>query len=354
MKKIAFIFIAISAGIFISFLITELGIRLYLFGPKLGYECDRVIDIRGFPRDKKHIFFVGDSFTQGYPFPIDQSYPLILAGKIKNNKIRIANFALTASDLYDEVNIIKQVSELDPSLIVWGLSSNDICTAVNDSRVIGRLAEYNLKSFPTKKIAINHLKNALFDLPYDCIVNAKMNIFSTFKEVLSTYSYTYILIKSRFADAKIFDFIKIKSNSHYELKEISSDLLKYYKSNYYPGRVTEAISYIKEYLSNKKIHFILLYVPQESDLNQKLFEANIRQFDKKTDDYNRENPRKQINEFCLKNNILFIDPSNYMEHELKNRTLFLPFDRHYNYYGNSSLAKFLSENSSFLAYINSL
>lgn len=353
MKKIVFILISVSLGILIVFLIIELIFRFYLFGFNLRYKGDTAVSTDILTSDKKQIFFVGDSFTRGYPYPVDQSYPLILEKKLNNRKIKINNFAFPAYDLYEQVNVIKKITEIfKPSLIVWGLSANDISTPGGEIESLDKLDTYKLRSFSFAENKINILKHALIDLPYDCIFNAKMSIFSTIKEILNNYSYAYMIVKSRLENNRLFRPLKAKPNKHIELEGVSSYLLKYYKNGVYPNHVIDAISYVKGYLAKFKIGFILLYVPMEADLNEEIFDANIKQFDTNMVNYNRKNPRVNIKSFCLRNNILFIDPSEYMEKELSKENLFLIFDRHYNRDGNIHFADFLSKNAEFLSKID--
>lgn len=357
-KKMFFISASIAMGILMAFLVSELSYRFYLFGFKLHYQDNRVIDKSIFPKDKNHIFFVGDSFTAGYPFPIDQSYPVILDKKLKNNKVKITNFAFRSSTLYDQLNIIKQISDLSPMLIVWGTATNDICMLPNDKIDLRRLNDYQLRSFPTKKYQKSYFKNILFELPYDCIFRCHMSIFATLKEILNNYSYVYILVRQNLGENKMLAFLKTKSDTHSGLEEIPINVSEYYRNDINPNQVFESaldtILYVKNLLESKKIDFVLFFVPQETDLNQELFIRNIRQFDSKVDNYDRKNPRKILKEFCSNNNITFIDPSDYIESELKQgRLLFMKIDRHYNHLGNKIMAEFLSKNKIFLSKIYS-
>ena len=359
-KKIIFIIVSIAFGLLTAFLITELSYRFYLFGFALSFQDNRVIEKARFPESKKHVFFVGDSFTQGYPFPVDQSYPVILEKRLKSDKTKITNFALINSDLYDVVNIIRQVSELEPSLMVWGLSANDVYKSIEDKKDLDRLDDYDLREFPTKKTnRISHLRHALFDLPRDCLFRAKMSVFSTIKEILNTYSYVYIMLKRHLHEKKILAFLKAKHDAHNELQEVYKARSRYYRKNVSSEElfepVFETILYVKNFLFGKGIDLIIFFVPQEVNLNDKLFEKNIMQYDAKIDDYDRRKPATSIRGFCLRNNIAFIDPSDYMEGELKrSKQLFMKLDRHYNYLGNNVVAEFLLNNRTFLSKFNDL
>ena len=330
-------------GILIAALAIEAGCRFYLFGFKLHYEDINIMDKTIFSKDKKYIFFVGDSFTKGYPFPTDQSYPMLLDGLIKNNKIKIVNFAKTGSNLYYQIDIIRQISALEPSLIVWGISTNDVCIPEKSKMDIHSLPDHIVDIDSEKPRFYSILKRAIFVLPYSCLIGAKMSIFSTIKEILANYSCAYIFLRSRLSNNRFFKFIKTEYNIRYELREISSAQIEYYKKDgINPYHVCDGASYIKDFLDNKKIGFVLLYVPQESDLNQQLFKNNIIQWDSNVSEYDRSRPKNFIKNFCFKNKIIFLDPFDAMEEEIRHdKTLFMQFDRHYNHFGNMFMAKFL-------------
>ena len=357
-KNLVFGLISVAIGILIALSLMEVAYRFYLFGPRLSFQDNRVIDKTHFPETLEHIFFVGDSFTQGYPFPIDHSYPVLLEEKLRNSDIKITNFALINSDIYDEVNIIKQISRLGPSLIIWGLTTNDICRPMSEKKDLNRLDEYNLKEFSSVKAKkISHIRHALYDLPRDCLFRAKMSLFSTVKEVLNTYSYIYILLKRHLGNKKPLTFLKVKHDLHYELEEVHTGVARYYKKDLSPsevfGATFEAILYAKSFLDGKNIALIIFYVPQEANLNQELFEKNITRYDTSLTSYDRRMPIKHIELFCRNNNITFIDPSRYMEGELnQGKELFMKLDRHYNHFGNNLVAQFLSRNNTFLSEIS--
>jgi hypothetical protein len=237
-KEIFFVLISIAIGVLAALLITELGYRLFLFGFKLHYQDNRIIDKTFFAKDKKHIFFVGDSFTQGYPFPIDQSYPMVLDKKLKNNKIKITNFAMRGTNLIQQLCIIKQISELCPTLIVWGISTNDLCALENNKIDLRRFDNYQSMIFGTKpRPKINYFKNILYELPKDCLFRCHMSIFSTVKEILNNYSYVYILAKQHLEEKNLLGFLRVKYNERTELQGIAIDSLEFYKNGIDPNRV---------------------------------------------------------------------------------------------------------------------
>jgi|GEM_PF-6289710 len=338
-KKAVFAVIAVMIGTLLAFFAAELGLRLYLFGPKLHFQDNRVVDRGLFGADKKHMFFTGDSFTQGYPFPIDWSYPVILEKKMNDGNIKITNFALRSSGLYDQANIIDQVSALGPSFIVWGLSTNDVYIAAGERKDLGRLYSCSLMSFPDKMTRANYFA-AVYALACDCLFRARMGLFCTIKEVLNTYSYLYVFVKE-----------KIKHGAQFSVNEpagIDTGLLERYSVNARPEGVFEpvfeAVLHVKNSLDSKNIKLILCFVPQETDLNQILFEKTIAAYNKNIDVYYRYNIRDSLREFCLKNGIAFIDPSGYLEERLKQGApVFIKLDRHYTRAGNEDMAEFLSE-----------
>jgi hypothetical protein len=344
-KKFIFIPLSIVIGCLAAFLMIEFGYRFYLFGPRLYYQSRRYIDKSLFTKEKKHIFFVGDSFTAGFPYPVVMSYPIELERRLQDKDIKITNFGLMRTDLYEQIGIIKEISKLGPSLIVWGLATNDVCIAPEEIRPINTLGPQGF--FIEKYIPPDYfssLRHTLFILPQDCL-KRKMNIFSTIKEVLLNYSYAYVFLNTRLRDSKALKFLRVKGRELYKLNEIKADIAGNYKIGFCPTHIFEAISYVKDFLYKKNIDFILVYVPQESDLNERLFEKSIRQLNVNASDYNRFNPRRCIQDFCQKNDILFLDPSSIMEKALQRRELlFINLDGHYNYRGNEIMADFLLRN----------
>lgn len=356
-KKIFFILISVGMGIVATFLIAELSYRFYLFGSKLHFQDNSFKDKIVFDKhkEKKHIFFVGDSFTRGYPFSVDQSYPMLLEKRLNKNKIEIVNFARVGSDIFGQVNMIEKIVELQPDLIIWGLSTNDVVIPSPSYQVPPR------ESPPIQTLneqpMVNYFSGVL-NLSYDCLFRVKMGIFSTVKELLNTYSCFYEFLR-QFRDIKLLRFLKSKNDADRQLCEITNIMSRYYrkdtKSEQALKPVTEAILHVKKLLDTKKISFILLYVPQESDVNERLFKLNIIQFDSNIDNYDSTIPRKFIRDFCLKSDIKYIDPSGYIGKELnRGKSLFMKYDRHYNYFGNNRLAEFLSQDGVFLFTVKKL
>ncbi len=336
MKKIIFIIFLVSISCFISFLILEFGYRFYLFGFKFYYEDEMIIDEAIMDKKKPNVFFVGDSFTQGIPYRLFLTFPNILDRRLKD--LKITNFGLVDTDIPDQLNIIKQISELNPSLIVWGLSTNDVCMPPPKVKP--------LKSFSTERSS-RAWRNILFELPYDCLINKKMSLFSTFKEILYNYSYVYIVIKGRLQNIKSLSFLRDElTPEEYFDKDTIEEMLLYgqdegrmlcFREGYCPEHIFKAALEMRDFLYNKGIDLILLYVPQEADIDQDVFERNIRG----NIELDRMNLRDCIRRFCSQNDIRFLDPS--ADLAKSDQGLFL-LNRHYNLKGHAIMADFLEDN----------
>ena len=346
--RIVFRLTAVCLGLAMAFLIAEVSYRFYLFGWRLSYAQTQFVDPSAFEADKPLVAFLGDSFTRGYPFPIDQSYPLLLAGSLADDRIRVGNFGRTGSSLRDVILTARQVAALDPDLVVWGLSTNDAIAsaeALRESRYWNEATGEPQPLGDPPRSAWYYLVHALWILPYDSLVNAKMSLFSTVKEVLQTYSYVYVVVKSALDEHRLLGGFRAPMDEFPERREMVEESLHAYRRGNTPASASEAIGTIHEGLHAQGIAFIVLYLPQESELNASMFRGNLESLGVAPDDYDRSNPRVQLRRFCESRGIPFIDPSEAMEQEVRQgRRLFLTFDRHYNRTGNAWLADFLSRN----------
>ena len=353
-REIALTSAAVAIGIILSFFIAEIVLRFYLFGFALHFQDNRVIDKKLFSDNKRKIFFVGASFTQGYPFPIHQSYPILLENKIGNQNIEITNFALRSTDMYGQINIIKQIMVLEPSVIVWGLATNDICVPRGQIQSLDKLKDYPSAPFPARRTSGWHyLKHIFFTLPHDCLFRAKMTFASTVKEVLVNSSYLYNFIRARVADYNCLQALRSRCNIANVADNSILGMLGYYKKNGYDFKhVFKALKYTKYLLRGKNIYLIVIFIPQEVDLNEKLFEDYLARLNAVPTEYDRTRPARSIGRFCSDNNISYINPADAMAAAVESgKKLFMKFDRHYNREGNAFIAEFLGENKLFLSLV---
>ena len=214
-------------------MIAELSYRFYLFGPSLHYQGSNFIDEGSLIQDdKEKVFFVGDSFTKGFPYPISLSYPNMFEEYLGNDNIKITNFAVEGTTLHEQVNIIRQISVYKPTFIIWGLSNNDIC-AKNDAILLDKLDDYELTQYPIGKKKINQIKRVFIDLPYDCMFRCKMGLLSTIKEVLYNYSFIYGFLKERLKGNQLLSFLEARDDRmQAELTEATLVILEeFYKKN---------------------------------------------------------------------------------------------------------------------------
>ena len=347
-KNSLFAGISICIGIIASLLMAELGFRFYLFGPSLAYRDVRSLEKTPFSKENYNICFVGDSYTAGYPFPMDMSYPVLLKeGYIDPSKAAIMNFAIAGTTIYDQLGIIKEIVDLGPSLVVWGLSNNDIC--VDGKKIIDKQKLEIVKYDPFyKKSNQSNFFHSVYVLAHDCLVNRKMSGFSVIKEVLGNYSQLYSFLRPRMSEIPALKIFKAKDDKHLELNEIKPYALGYYDGGVDLEHVDDVLALVHDLLSNKGIELAVVFVPQESDINAVLFDDNIRRYHDKVDLYDRFMPRRRLENFCLKKGIRFIDPSVKMEEKLiTGSSLFMKFDRHYNHIGNAYMAEILSNNDLF-------
>jgi len=353
-KKFILVSAAVIVGVISGFLISEIILRFYLFGFTLHFRDNRVIDKRLFLNNKNKIFFVGDSFTQGYPFPVHQSYPILLEDKIGNRNIKITNFALRSTDMYDQINVIKQIITLEPSIIVWGLSANDIYIPKGQIQRLDKLDDRKSALFPIKKESAWHSVRRMFILlPYDCFVRAKMSFFSTVKEILVNYSCLYNFVRSRIVDCKGLEGLRSRGNLTANQDILVAGTLAYYRKDKHDFRhIFKALKHTKYLLRRKNTELIVLFIPEEPDVNEKLFENNLIQANAALDGYDRTMPGRLIGRFCADSHIFYINPADAMARAVESgKRLFMKFDRHYNYEGNAFLAGFLAKNGLFLSLV---
>lgn len=354
LKNIIFISIAICIGLISAFLVAELTYRFYLFGFRFSYSDNRQLDKKVFDRMEKQIFFVGDSFTRGYPFSLSLSYPMLLEKKLKDRNIKISNFSRVGANMNDQICMIKELSWLAPGLVVWGISANDVADPSVSPNFIPEEASCGSEHY-SGEVTVKHPFIRFWEFTYDCIFVVKMGLFSTIKELLNAYSYIYQFLRS-YRDIPALRVFKSSKDSNRELCDVSANMIKFYMTDgsaeLYLNPFLKTIIYIRDFLNTKNIGFVLLYVPQESDINRKLFRMNVLQFDPDSGKYDYGYPRKIIKEFCLKNKISFIDPCGYMSDRLlAGKSLFMKFDRHYNHAGSDLMAEFLKQDKLFTGYL---
>lgn len=328
-------------GISASLLFLELAYRLYHFGPSLQYPNRRAIDPSLFPQDRKHLFFVGDGFSSGYPAPIDLSYSILFEQKLKDPSIQVTNFSRRGSSTLDQMRIIYQIAELKPDLLVWGLSSNDLYLDWDGTEEALAPKDSAEKMFPGTVSEIHPIRSIFLELPYECLFVARMDLLSTVKEILQDHSYLYIQCKLRFREHPW--LLRLTKEADPRWKAMKAENVSYYTAQANLSNLLQAISHIQRMLTERGIGFVLLYVPEEYDVDPKVFQENLQQLAPHTAGYNRLWPRQTIRQFCAIQGIQFLDPSDELERELAHgQKLFISSDGHYNYAGNARMAEFLA------------
>lgn len=346
--------IAVAAGLGAGFASAEVAYRYFLFGWPLSYEAAGLCEQA--PADGQLVTFFGDSFAAGYPFGVQDSFPLLLEHRLRNSSARIVNCAHPRNNLYDQVNDMRRVvARQQPRLAVWALSTEGAAAAADDwasgknspryvdprdwTTPIAALDPPAAQPLAKKWAGSLHL---FLGLVRDSLAHG-MSPFSTAKEVLLNYTYVYGPIKSFVEEQHAGAWLRADVTNHPEQREVSNAFLTAYRKSTRSLMALEAIQIASEQFAARGIPFVLVYLPQESDVNDALFRTNVSGQGQRLEDYDRRGPRRVIREFCEARGITFVDPSDAMEGEIEHgRHFFMSFDRHYTRSGQAWLADFLA------------
>ncbi|MBF0361116.1 MAG: SGNH/GDSL hydrolase family protein [Oligoflexia bacterium] len=413
LKLLFFSSIVICFLLATSFFIAEIGVRFYLFGPKLYYEGTNKYAFDN-SSDKKQVVFFGSSLTSGYPFPEYISYPSLIKKKYFPS-IEVVNLAKIFTGMQDQVNLIRNQPLLPKHLVVWNIatasnmffigdnneldtnspakthnSSIETATTIPPSVKITKASQIKTTTEqsvpittvpPTKatEASTKITKSPIeIDRPpqsfsiktfspvayriYDCLFNAKMSIFSTFKDILASYSVFFVFLRSNYSDHPLFKILKSQKAKNLEKKwdnngpiiqEYALNALK--KNSECLRNFFDPMDSAVKYIKNSGATLIVVYVPTELDLNKSLFKKALIQ--KKLDPslYDSEHQKKCLIDYCKKRSISFIDQSKYLEEKSQEgQQIFLKIDRHYTRLGHELFAYALSKDKVFSEHMNKM
>lgn len=342
-------------GIAAGYIAAEIGYRYLLFGSQLSYAASGACYQA--PADKPFVAFFGDSFAAGYPFRIHDSFPVLLEQRLQRPDVRLVNCARSRNNLSDQVNDMRiLVSRRRTRLAVWAISTFGAAETADQLKGGGfNSPGYDPHDWTPPEPAPKRVPpppsmakkwrdhfHAVGVLIQDCLASG-MSPFSTLKEVLLDFTYVYGPIKSFVEEQGSASWLRANVANRPEQREASNAFLTIYRTGTRSLPAFQAIDIANDQLSARGIPLVLVYLPQESDVNDNLFRANIAGRGERLENYDRQNPRALIRDFCVARNIAFVDPSDAMAAEvLRGRRFFMSFDRHYTRSGQAWLADYLA------------
>ncbi|MDL1967028.1 MAG: hypothetical protein LWW97_00420 [Deltaproteobacteria bacterium] len=270
-----------------------------------GFRIDPHTDY-GYKKDKRSLFFVGDSMTFGYGVSAEKTFVEFINRNSPDYKI--VNAAVLGYNLHDYRNfidyyIIKNKAVENSSYVVMSLCLNDFnLDLLPKSDILRHQSQYTTKDV----FLINKLKS--------------IHIFFALNNFLRRTSRLYLFLKSLFEDTSARYFIT-------DARLHNPD-----KKNYQEG--LEILRYISEILSENRIKFKVILFPYEYQL--------------RTNDH--LTPQENLKNFFSQYHIEYIDLYDYLlnhirDNKIEANKLFLYNDStHFSEFGHQVISKYLLNN----------
>ena len=269
---------------------------------------------------KKHIIFLGDSYTQGVCVNSFENIPSKFKDSLNNDDIGVINLGIRGNGpLSEYASFVEYSKALNPIAIFWlYYEGNDLKNLKFESQVKTLQKYLENKNFSQNLINYqNYLDNVLYE---------------KFLERLSFELDT----KKQIKDNKILFGLKLHNLRMFIRSKLKKDSLD--KKEYYRSQLINFDKIVKKMkiLSNKlNSELIFVYLPSFERTEKRLIS------DKKM--YNYEN----IINIIKGNNIKFIDVITDLFQKSSNPKEYYPFELplHFSSYGYSSIAKILYEDT---------
>ena len=356
----------ISAG---GRLLPNLDIKM--FNPGLKKGVDLVTNSIGFRNNKDYsektknydlrILSLGDSFSTGYH--VDQKLFFgsklqnILSEKIINDSIEVLN-AEISDPVYGSIYLKQYLEYWDPDIVLFGTFSNDVMQAEHvlgpdrlfkiDEHGVLNLNQYfdsTLLSFNERYADLKYpIKRKQYELTFFSNLKNRINRFFVTRKLF--YFLSLILINE--------DNLKIHSYAHnYEQKDGhkrlfdgSNNLGLFYKKNQKEiskiySAFFESLSYMNNFCLKNNTKFILMNHPLRYQVQKRDWEIISNRWNLNANDFDLNYHNKRLNNFCLNNNIYFIDPID--QFRTSSKQLYQPNDSHYNESGHLLAAKITAQ-----------
>lgn len=320
------------------------------------------------PKDVFRIAILGDSFAEGYTVDYQDLFSTVLEKKLNKHrtkkKFEVINFGVGGYSTDQELLIFKRkVKKYRPDLVIVLFYINDVWFNDKSEYFRGLKPFYKLNKdnkLILSGVPISKKNQKAFD---NKVQTDKFSIISSgIYYELKKRSRLYSFIFNRAMNiGKLYTVLcKIKifpplrgSNGKCGPKKLSSRFLVWKKKM--PQTVRKSWAHTKrlfyEFKQEVKLgggRFIIMYVPQAAELNDKMWAATLRKYNLKKSEWDIHKPRNDFLSSCKEVGIDCWDPFDDLEsfvrkNDSSEQSLYYSIDGHWNTKAHSLIEEFLKK-----------